>query len=419
MAHKELVWHFLGATQQYTKKWVMVILGLVASLCLLSGCEKQGNPLNKIDKNNTEATGTLENEVPPKEHHIASPIRIIEPAQNEGLESSSGNNGEIVRVPSKDNQIRSTGAWNIVLNLKSDRIYRLNQFRDAGQIKTYPELFGVGNDFEPFISMEAKGPGTIKINGRSFEEISIDCGPTKEKIEVYPLFKKDFLLSTKENQKDEVQITFEKDGVKTLIDRFPLRWTNQREIYLKDKNLNDIITLVETAPLRESTAFANAKQWLVAAVTGLNKFNIVLDPIEKDQDFVTIRTSKEMREKRRASKYDICVWLANKALEYGFEVEIIALPNHCILAVSELPTKKGVLNTSTQYYIEGEELIDSVATPLSMATNQNLGNINKKVDLALKKGEERISKEFKDGADKMFALKIKEWEKAYRHLKQL
>jgi hypothetical protein len=398
----------------------------IVILLLSPGCSDEVNPLQTTPEEIADKTKELsiQNETELKvSNQTPSEVRSvplivdsdtnpeIRPPVDKNLEEKTI--GKIRREPSEDDRIRPRGIWIVRSHLDKERINRLNKMRDPDAFNSYPELFGIESDFKPLLSLEGKGPGRVRITGESLETMDFEIGPDKEKIEVYPNFRAEFLHSEKTDQREKIEITFIEGTKENLVDQFRVTWSNQRELFIEDPNLNDIVPLITPNYSDEAPKFKDVKEWLRAACAGLNKYNINFEEVRPDKPYLRVRTSKEMRESRKANAYDLCTWLATKAIENGFEAEIIVLPYHCLLSVSNYPSRDGEIGSQEQSYIETSILLDKEKI-VQGAFEEARDITNEKVELALKTGQERVSEEFKRGADKMIALKIKEWYKMYK-----
>lgn len=409
-------------------KKVLTKSSLLFLLLTLNGCSDPVNPLKeaepksettkstnivditKIDKESKE--NTLKGIPSDNKIAVIGDKDITDPSGTIKVESA-----EIRRLPSNDQKIRSAGVWNFQTHLNADKIYKLNQLRNPSLMEYYPELFGINLDFQPLISMEGKGPGKIRVIGTSISPIEFDLEPEKQVIEIYPYYDRSFLAKAIDNAKETLEITYLDGKKEELVDKFQLKWSGNREIYLKDQNLNDIISLIDSKQLEGNSQFKNITDWLVAATTGLNKYNIKFEEVTNEKPFLHIKTSKEMREGKKATAYDLCVWLANKAIENGFNCEIVILPNHAILSVSNKPNQTNDLHSSDQSYIETRVLLDKESI------NQGAFEIKKnlvleRVNKSIIKGQETIAEQLKLGSENIVALRTEEWDKLYKETKK-
>jgi hypothetical protein len=398
----------------------ILALLLTLPILLFTGCSEEINPLEAgpSEKRDGDLEENKEASDDKSDEETPSPLQLIDNAEEKGIpdpEKSKTNVSEVRRSPSDDQRIRSAGVWNLQAHLQEDRINRQNQLRNISLIKTYPDLFGVGLDFEPLLSLEGKGPGKVRVVGSNFQLIEFELASAKEKFEIYPSYNLRFLNNGSADQKEKIEITY-LDGTKEeLVDRVEARWTGKREINLTDKNLNDIVTLVDAKrPLPdEKLKFKDLNQWLIAIIGGLDKFNIRFEEIKEGTTFLKVRTSTEMRQDKKANSYDLCVWLANKAIEHGFNCEFIILPNHALLSISSEPSQTNNLKSSEQKYIETSVLLDK--EKITQGAFEEEKNINlEKAQESMRVGQEKINEQFKIGADNMIALKIEEWDNLYK-----
>jgi hypothetical protein len=396
-----------------------LLIVLVTGTTLLLGCSEERNPL--LDEGETSKKEPTSQQVESKGSENGGPIKVKEPEEEEKAvedpkRTKESKSAEIKRSPSTDERIRTPGVWNLEVHLVDDKINRLNQLRDPSLMSSYPDLFGIDLDFEPLLSMEGKGPGKVRITGTNIDPIEFNLGNEKERYEIFPYYNMGFLTTDIEDAKEKLEILYVNESKEELIDKLQTTWSNERELNISDKNLNDIISLVDADRPEGELKFKDLKNWLIAATGGLDKYNIKFEEIKGDEPFTQIRTSREMREDKRATAYDLSIWLANKAIEHGFDCEIIILPKHALISVSNVPREKNALKSPEQSYIETRVLLDKET--ISQGAFEKERNILKeRVDESLKVGQETINEQFKLGADNMIALKIEEWDKLYRDTK--
>jgi hypothetical protein len=403
---------------------------LTLALILFTGCSEEINPfdtsppkeeIKDLEEKKEETVG-VENQAGGEggeggeggKEELPSSLHLIETPEEKGIpdpEETRANVSEVRRSPSDDQRIRSSGIWNLQAHLQEDKINRQNQLRNISLMKTYPDLFGVGLDFEPLLSLEGKGPGRVRVVGSNFQLIEFELASAKEKFEIYPNYNLRFLHDDAETQKEKIEITYLNGEKEELVDRVEAKWTQKREINLEDRNLNDIVTLIDAKrpPPDEKLKFKDLNQWLVAIIGGLDKFNIKFEEIKEGTTFLKIRTSTEMRQDKKANAYDLCVWLANKAIEHGFNCEFIILPNHALLSVSSEPSQTNNLKSSEQKYIETSMLLDKEKITQGAFEEEKDIKLEKAKE-SMRIGQEKINEQFKIGADNMIALKIEEWD---------
>jgi hypothetical protein len=404
------------------RRFYILSLGLIAFT--LSGCGEEINPLKDPNQASTqtsdpEGPSAKAEDTPNTEITEGSPpISVTEStnvvnkiADPEGMAKEKS--AEIKRSPSSDEKIRSTGVWNLQAHLNDEKINRLNQLRDPSLLLSYPELFGVDLDFEPLITLEGKGPGKVRIIGTNIDPIELILNSSKEFIEVYPYYKEEFLYSDMKEAEEEIEVSFIEGPKEELVDKMELDWSNPREVYRGDNNLNDLIAMVDAKPQKGQVRFKNVQEWLMAIIAGLDKYNIHYEDLKEDDNFLRVRTSKEMRESKKANSYDLCIWLANKAIEHGFSCEIIVMPGYALLAISNAPISTKDLSSIEQSYIDTKMLLDK-KTISQGAFEKERNIILERVNHAIETGQKRINEQFELGADNMIALKVEEWDKLYR-----
>jgi hypothetical protein len=212
---------------------------------------------------------------------------------------------------------------------------------------------------------------------------------------------------------EEIEVSFIEGPKEELVDKMELDWSNPREVYRGDNNLNDLIAMVDAKPQKGQVRFKNVQEWLMAIIAGLDKYNIHYEDLKEDDNFLRVRTSKEMRESKKANSYDLCIWLANKAIEHGFSCEIIVMPGYALLAISNAPISTKDLSSIEQSYIDTKMLLDK-KTISQGAFEKERNIILERVNHAIETGQKRINEQFELGADNMIALKVEEWDKLYR-----
>lgn len=392
----------------------------------LIGCSEEINPLKSNEptiqkesedisgSNNTTIDTSTDLSQPPNQG--LDSIKKTEQKDKSISDSTSSLSklaAEVRRKPSDDQKIRTPGVWNLRTHLDDDKINRANQLRNPALLNSYPELFGTEADFKPLLSMEGKGPGLIRIIGTNMDTIEFSLSPSKEIIEIYPYYKNLFLFGENMGAKEKLEITYIEGSKEELVDKFQMKWSEPREILLTDKNLNDIISLIEDQQPTLPFKFETMKDWLLAATAGLDKYNIKFEEIDGSSTFQRVRTSKEMREDKKATAYDLCVWLASKATEHGFECELIILPNHALIGVSNAPREKNELKSPEQSYIETKTLVDrETITQGAFEARRNI--LLEKVNQSIVDGQKTINDQTKLGSENITALKVEEWKKLYR-----
>lgn len=377
----------------------LLLFGVIVSTGLL-GCGPQISPLD-MDYQAKEKGELRE--------RLLKTAKGISSETDEDPSITLGTTGGRVRrevlpdnTPTDGNSV-DQGVYELTVHLDQGKINRVNARRNPEKIDTNPDLFGIDKIFKPLITIEAKGPGKIILEGsKNTPEIHIPVSPLKEKIEIYPNYNLSVLFGGQHGEKEKINVYFDNGEEKKLIESLDVVWSGPREIFLSDKNLCDLASLSQVSVLPETLAKTdNLDLWLELLANDFKEKKIrYIESSGDEQGWQLIKTPKSIMNQNSANCLDMVLWVSSASEAAGFESYLIAMDGHALVAVA--PQGKDLGDAK---YIETTLLIEQLDNkPSSLAD-------------AIKKGSEQVKEKMEKDPEKILAINLKEWKKYYRENK--
>jgi hypothetical protein len=385
---------------------------LAVALLGAVGCEQEQPEIwgVKAGEKKAEVTNTLVGTPKQENNNSTKPLEIKEETKS-SLPKVSG--GTIRRTNTESDE---EGIKDVEVFLDQEKINLLSERRDNRLINEKPDFFGIDGEFQPLLKFKVKGAGQVIIRGKLIGEIIIETSEQAEEIEVYPDFKLGELFKSDAINEEEISIIFKQGEKETLSERFSVKCSETDEIFIEDKNLNDLVSLTEEDRLRlKVEGINNVESLILGAIRGLDKFGIEYEPLPERKGFLKIKDGREFRESKKANSLDLCVWLSKKARENGYPVSIVITPQDAILGIKSIEEN----GNEKTLYIDTKLLLRRSIKDFPTNYSQGENELFQwRLDKAILSGEAIVKKNFKENPEKMFALELAEWEKVYRDFKE-